>query len=372
MTNSIPAVSVVTPSFNQGKFIQETIESVLSQEGDFTLEYRILDAGSSDQTVGIIEKYSNLVKENRYPVRCRGISFAWKSETDRGQADAINKGFKLATGDILAWLNSDDTYAPGSLQKAVRSFAQNPEIKYIYGDCYFTDEEMGQKKYFNLSSGIRLKQFVRGEGRGLIQPTVFVRREAVSEVGLLNEALYFTLDQDWFIRIARRFKGRYVPFPFAYDRLHARAKTYDRLQPDYLAEVLLLNGKYGGLRRLAKNFGRSVHELVKRDGMAVEDVCRQLRLAMERKSRILGFDIPGKIYEQGVAYSLLYEALEMGSKARGRSASALAYAIGHAPCLLLSSETIWAFVKWMIPVRWYERYVLIKKRKREALFPTAG
>src|SRR5574340_1418719 len=115
-----PVITVVTPSFNQGRFIDETIRSVISQEGDFYLEYLIMDGGSTDETVDIIKKYDRLIKEGKWPVKCRGIEYRWVSEKDNGQADAVNKGFKIARGEILGWLNSDDTYLPGALGKALK------------------------------------------------------------------------------------------------------------------------------------------------------------------------------------------------------------------------------------------------------------
>src|SRR3972149_7029872 len=103
-------VTIVTPSFNQGRFIGETIESVISQEGDFLLEYLIMDGGSTDNSVEVIKKYEDLLKGGGWPVRCRGIEYRWVSVKDNGQADAINKGFMASKGETLAWLNSDDVY----------------------------------------------------------------------------------------------------------------------------------------------------------------------------------------------------------------------------------------------------------------------
>jgi len=136
-------VTIVTPSYNQGQFIEETINSVLSQEGDFFIQYIIADGGSTDNSVEIIKKYEKLLKEKKYPVRCKGIEYIWWSRKDRGQSHAINQGFKIAKGDILAWINSDDYYEPGAFDYIFDMFRKHPHIDMIYGDCYFI---LGNKK----------------------------------------------------------------------------------------------------------------------------------------------------------------------------------------------------------------------------------
>jgi glycosyltransferase involved in cell wall biosynthesis len=135
----VPTVSIVTPSFNQGVFIEETIASVLSQQGDFYLDYIIMDGGSTDDSVEIIKKYDRLLREGSWPVACRGIAYRWTSGKDAGQADAINKGFAIAAGEILGWLNSDDTYLPGAVATAVDYFAAHPDNVMVYGNAYYTD-----------------------------------------------------------------------------------------------------------------------------------------------------------------------------------------------------------------------------------------
>src|SRR5262245_56312998 len=125
--NDLPLVSIITPSFNQARYIEATIQSVLSQDYP-NIEYLIIDGGSTDGTVEIIKKHE-------------GRLAWWVSEQDKGQTDAINKGFARAGGQILAWLNSDDTYEPGAISKAVRYLVDHPEMGMVYGDCNFINEE---------------------------------------------------------------------------------------------------------------------------------------------------------------------------------------------------------------------------------------
>jgi glycosyltransferase involved in cell wall biosynthesis len=119
-------ISIITPSFNQGKFIEETIQSVFSQEYT-NLEYIIIDGNSTDNSIDIIQKYSEQ------------LSY-WISEKDHGQAAAINKGFNIASGDIIGWLNSDDILLPGALDKISNAFISHPDIDVVYGDYFFIDE----------------------------------------------------------------------------------------------------------------------------------------------------------------------------------------------------------------------------------------
>ncbi|MDO8427110.1 MAG: glycosyltransferase family 2 protein, partial [Deltaproteobacteria bacterium] len=166
-------VSIVTPSFNQGRFVEETIKSVISQEGDFHIEYLIMDGGSTDDSVEVIKKYGRLLKEGKWPVRCRGIEYKWVSEKDKGQADAVNKGFSASKGEMLGWLNSDDTYLPGAIEKAVRFFNEHKDVMMLYGEGYHIKEsgEVIQRYYTEPFDKKRLAEVCF-----ICQPAVFLRR----------------------------------------------------------------------------------------------------------------------------------------------------------------------------------------------------
>ena len=132
--------SIVTPSFNQGLFIERTLCSVLTQVGDFDLEYIIVDGGSSDNTIDILKRTEKMVHSKSFKPRCNNLSFQWLSEKDGGQADALTKGFSLSTGELLGWLNSDDVYLrPDTLSTAYRVFIQsNTDI--VVGNARLIDE----------------------------------------------------------------------------------------------------------------------------------------------------------------------------------------------------------------------------------------
>lgn len=224
-----PKISIVTPSYNQGQFIEETIRSVLLQ-GYPNLEYIIIDGGSTDNSVEIIKRYAPW------------LSY-WVSEPDRGQAHAINKGFRRATGDIVAWLNSDDIYARGTLAKVATAARDYPDAGVIYGDTWFIDEagEVIRKglnpptqELGKLWSGV------------IVQPEAFIRAGTLETVGLLNEEYHFCLDHEYWLRASQHVSFQHVPRVWAYLRSHSKAKG-SRLQTVRWHETIrLLEEFYDG------------------------------------------------------------------------------------------------------------------------------
>jgi len=201
-------VSIITPSFNQARYLEATIQSVLSQ--DFSqIEYMVIDGASTDGSLEIIKKYENRLAR-------------WVSEKDKGQADAINKGLARANGNILAWLNSDDYYLPNAITSAVKAFEENPDVVMVYGDMLAVDEH-GQTinvlKYKQLSLEDLLCFQIIG------QPAVFFRREAFEKIGGLDTTFHFLLDHHLWIRIAKQGKILHLPQTWATARYHAEAKN---------------------------------------------------------------------------------------------------------------------------------------------------
>lgn len=125
--------SIITPVYNTATFIAETIESVISQVGNFDIEYIVMDGGSTDDTVEILEKYDQVIKSGTRPIHCNSLTFSWYSGKDKGMYDAIDRGLAKASGDIYAWINADDTYAPDAFQKIAEAFATFPEIDWVKG-----------------------------------------------------------------------------------------------------------------------------------------------------------------------------------------------------------------------------------------------
>lgn len=205
-----PKVSIVTPSYNQGQFLEETIRSILLQ-GYPNLEYFIIDGGSTDQSRDIIQKYEPW------------IDF-WVSEPDKGQTDALNKGFKKTSGEIAAWLNSDDVYTKGSMIKAVDQLVRHPDAMMIYGECHYIDE-FGKLIFRPTYRPKKCDYSGLLEGCFIAQPSVFFKRSVLEHVGYLNTSLQYCFDYDLWLSIARSFKIQYIRSKLSKFRIHGNSKT---------------------------------------------------------------------------------------------------------------------------------------------------
>jgi len=244
MKDNAPTFTIVTPSYNQGAFLATTIESVLDQAGEFRIDYIIADGGSTDNSVEIIRRYEIQLQAGAWPVKCQGISFHWWSAPDRGQTDALQKGFRMARGEILAWLNSDDLYLPGALQTATVFFRASPEVSLVYGDAHYCDTTgalIGRYRTstFDLDS---LASF-----NFICQPSAFFRRDAFEAVGGLDDTLQFAMDFDLWIKIGKRFPCRYLPGYLSSYRLHEASKT--------IRDDTLLKNIGEGLSLTLRHFG---------------------------------------------------------------------------------------------------------------------
>ncbi|MCB0194135.1 MAG: glycosyltransferase [Anaerolineae bacterium] len=206
-----PQISIVTPSYNQAQYLEETIRSVLLQ-GYPNLEYSIIDGGSSDGSVEIIRKYEPW------------LSY-WVSERDRGQAHAINKGFARATGDLLGWINSDDMLLPGALRQFGRSFSKHPE-SILLGDIINYREYLGLQK-LDRQKNVSFKTILEPWRYDMHwqQPGVYFPRKVFTQIGLFDENLHYVFDWDWMCRALQKFDVHYLHIPVAQFRLHYQSKT---------------------------------------------------------------------------------------------------------------------------------------------------
>jgi len=198
-------ISIVTPVYNGEKYIEETILSVLTQEGDFDIEYIIMDGGSNDSTVTIAKKYENQLSSHNYPIKCNSISMSVVSEKDTGMYNAIEKGFNLATGDIYAWINSDDTYAPNAFSAISKTFESFPEIKWLKGITSFIDEgnaiAPGRCYLYNQKW---IKMGIYGRNAYFIQQdSVFWKPELWEKGGFKNTTLKYAGDYWLWISFAQ-------------------------------------------------------------------------------------------------------------------------------------------------------------------------
>lgn len=210
MSSPLPLVSIVTPSFNQVQYLEQTISSVLEQDYPH-IEYWIMDGASTDGSVEIIQKYAS---------RLAG----WVSEKDNGQADAVNKGFRRATGEIVGWLNSDDLYYPSAIANAVKAFQEHPEASIVFSDVNSIDSEGNAFNRMRFGDW-KLKDLM--QFKIISQPGVFMRRAVLEDAGYLDLDYHFLLDVELWLRMAAIAEPFYVPNAvWSAARMHGEAKNH--------------------------------------------------------------------------------------------------------------------------------------------------
>jgi glycosyltransferase involved in cell wall biosynthesis len=232
--NERPLVSIVTPTLNQGRFIEATIRSIQAQTyGRY--EHIVVDGGSTDETVDILRRL-----EGTYPMR-------WLSEPDGGMYDAVNKGLRLASGDILAYLNSDDLYFPWTLETVVQRLREQPEVDVVFGDALNVDDATAEQRVywaprFDLDD---LRRF-----GFLPQPTVFWRRRLMTDVGLFDTSLRYVADCDYWMRAGERHRFEKVEEFLAVERNHSLTlhHTAPRALDEEIARVRSRYARTNGLR----------------------------------------------------------------------------------------------------------------------------
>ena len=225
--NKLPLLSIVTPSYNQGRYIEKTILSVKDQNYA-NFEHIIVDGGSKDNTLKVLKKYSHL---------------KWVSGKDNGQSAALNKGFRLAKGSIIGWINSDDTYTPKIFEYVVDFLEEYKDADLIYSDCNFIDENdnlIGAWKThkFNYFFNLNYAQMIP-------QPTIFFRRSILDKIGYLDESLNYLLDYDFLIRVSKKYHiRRVVDKTFANFRLQSSSKTMSQ-RSRFESELKLIRKRNG-------------------------------------------------------------------------------------------------------------------------------
>jgi len=224
----LPKISVITPSLNQGKFIERTLQSVVDQAYP-AIEHIAIDGGSTDNTIEILKKFDP------------HFSY-WVTEPDQGQTHAVNKGLKRASGDIIGWLNSDDVYYPGALHHVAEIFDSHPEINFIYGmaDHIDADDQVMEPYYTEEWDYERLKTLCF-----ICQPAVFFRQSVLSQHGLLDEHLNYCMDYEFWLRCGAKEEFLYIKRPLAGSRLYPENKTLGSKLPVNEEITRMLKGKFG-------------------------------------------------------------------------------------------------------------------------------
>lgn len=225
-----PKISIVTPSFNQAQFLERAIRSVLEQEYPH-IEYMVLDGGSTDESADIIGRHASALTY-------------WRSGPDAGQSSAINEGWRRATGDILAWVNSDDYYLPGTLEFVAKCFLAHPGVPMMYGRCNMVDPD--GRPLATVGKPFNISRLLRGD-QLMPQPSTFISRRAWEVVGPLDEELHYAMDYDLFIRVAKLGEPLFVERSLSAFTVHTEAKTTAR-RAIARQEALQVASRYSNLQ----------------------------------------------------------------------------------------------------------------------------
>jgi glycosyltransferase involved in cell wall biosynthesis len=202
-------VSIVTPSYNQARFLEETLRSVLEQDYE-PIEYLVVDDGSTDGSAEIVERYADRLAW-------------WTRQENAGQVAALNRGFERSTGEYMGYLNSDDTLLPGAVRRMVEEFERDPDLWLVYGDALYTDERSRQMGYLP-SREFDVTEMVRRADNHVVQPSTLWRREAWERYGPLNEDGWYFFDFEFFLRFPPE-RVRRIPEPLSTYRIHSEAKS---------------------------------------------------------------------------------------------------------------------------------------------------
>jgi glycosyltransferase involved in cell wall biosynthesis len=260
--------SIITPSYNQAAFIGRTIDSVLAQTGDFDLDYRVVDGASTDGTRDLLAGY--------------GARLAWVSERDRGQIDAINKGLRTATGDVVGWINSDDVLLPGALARVAAALTAHPEAEWVHGRCRIIDEhDHTMRRWVSLYKHYRCRRHSFDNlltENYVSQMTAFWRRRVHDEIGYLDPGLDLAFDYDLFLRLARRGAPIYLDDEIACFRMYGSSKSGAGYAAQ-LDQAVAITARYGEptLRRRVRTQAKK---------LAIVSAYHAMRIARTARDRV--------------------------------------------------------------------------------------
>ena len=239
-------ISIIIPSFNQAAYLKQSIESVLSEAGDFFIELIVVDALSKDESLSIIEDFKKRVENGSYPLHCLGAVVRFLHEKDRGQADGLNKGFKMATGLVSAWIGSDDYYLPGAFAEALKAFRDDPELDFIYGNVLRLFEGTNREStIYPLPRPDETFESLRSRGNSFGSQSTFHATKLFKKIGYFDESLTYCIDLELWMRAFKFGKTRYIPFTFAVFRIWPQSKSGSQGKK-FIAERKILAKRYGG------------------------------------------------------------------------------------------------------------------------------
>jgi GT2 family glycosyltransferase len=311
----LPLVSIVTPSFNQAPFLEQTIVSVLEQDYP-AVEYIIIDGGSTDGSIEVIRRYADRLAH-------------WESGPDGGQADAINKGWSRCRGEVVAYLNSDDYYLPGAITRAVAAFEQHADIDIVCGQGQFVshDGRYVQTSAFGVGDDGSWNLFDVGRFTSVPQPAAFLRKRVLDTVGFLDPSLHYTLDADLFLRAFAHFKGAALPATLAALRMHDTSKsvaTGAKFAPEFVRiarRMIARPHNYPRYRIAPRRLMAGAHIVAARfcyvNGAfrpAIRHLATAARLSPDYRSLIASREVPRLLARRVLGKEAYYAASALGNR----------------------------------------------------------
>ncbi|MCM8804625.1 MAG: glycosyltransferase [Candidatus Omnitrophica bacterium] len=352
-------ISIVTISYNHGRFIEDAINSVLSQEGKFFIDYVIVDGGSSDNTLTILQKYATYIKNQTYPLKCLGCNFRYISEPDKGPSNALNKGLKMIEGDYVGILNSDDFYYKGCFKKILDAFESYPDVDAVYGKTIFVDE---MKNFMGIHKGkkdLKFEDFHLGDP--ITQPSVFIKKSVFNRVGLFDENFKFSYDHEFFIRSLKKgIKFFYIPEFVVFFRVRKDALSSGRYM-DAFVETLTVQLKYFGFDRwIIYNLGLFSYIYAKKTEKSFDECFFEIKNSFNDKNP--NFRIYGEKEKKARRLGYLkYSIYKIGKSEKGGIEKYLKKIIVYFNILFLSDDNIHFLLfllmtrTWLVGMRIYSK-----------------
>jgi glycosyltransferase involved in cell wall biosynthesis len=236
--DTMPGVSIVIPIYNSAHFLEKTLRSLMCNDLN-GVELIVMDGGSKDGTAEILEHY-------------RDIFTVCVSEPDRGQSDAINKGYARATKPILYWLNGDDIILPNTLVHVRRVFRDNADVDVVVGNAYMTEKDFTPIRHFVFSPDkLKFEYLLDYAAHHLVQPSVFFSRTAWDAAGPVKEEMHYAMDADLFLGMAKRYVFKYIPVDIGYSVYHEDCKTREK-RAESITELAMVQAAHGGLEEARK------------------------------------------------------------------------------------------------------------------------
>ena len=339
-------ISIVTISYNHLNFIEDAIKSVISQEGDFYLEYIIIDGKSTDGTLDIIKKYSNLISTRKFPIKCKGIDYKYISEKDKGPTFALNKGLRMVTGEIIGILNSDDIYLQGVFNKVIKAFQSNPEVEIVYGDVVFIDQK---KKILGIKKGKDILSMDDFENENmLVQPEVFIKASVFKKIGIFDETLAYVNDYEFWIRaLKNNIKFLYIPEKIVYFRKRKDARS-SGIYPQIIWETLLVQYKYFNhskdfLKVFLKNMAEYAIFYSQKNCISLEESFNLIKSGVSHY--INSIALGKKDIRKAKGYMYTKQAILLSFHNKKYAVKYFFYALCHFPLSILSKNGLVFFIR---------------------------